>query len=148
MSANFPINFAPLHLPAHFGPGAQQGQIGSKVVHDTSRTRSRQPAVQSVRYRGSGKIGSRFEVRLTIESDGCDIQVSDNGLGLAADERECLFELLYRAAPVRPSGPGVGLAVVKRLVEQSGGRLKVASGSGLGTTFTVTLPPDDLDDHR
>ena len=73
--------------------------------------------------------------------------MSDNGLGLAADAREHLFELLYRSGPTRPAGPGVGLAVAKLLVEQSGGTLTVDSGRGQGTTFTVFLPPYDLADH-
>jgi signal transduction histidine kinase len=78
---------------------------------------------------------------------GHELRVSDNGLELAADAREHLFELLYRAAPVRAAGPGVGLAVAKLLVEQSGGTLTVHSGPGQGTTFTVLLPPYHLDDH-
>ena len=69
------------------------------------------------------------------------------GLGLPAGARDQLFELLYRAAPARAAGLGVGLAVVKLLVEQSGGTLTVDSGEGQGTTFTVSLPPYDLDDH-
>jgi len=101
----------------------------------------------ALRYRDSVKAGSWVDVRLRASAEGYEIQVSDNGLGLPADAREHLFELLFRAAPVRPTGPGVGLAVVKLLVEQSGGTLTVDSGEGQGTTFTVFLPVYDLDDH-
>ncbi len=101
----------------------------------------------ALRFRDPTKSGSWVEVRLRAGPSGHEIQVSDNGLGLAADEREHLFELLYRAAPARPAGPGVGLAVAKLLVEQSGGSLRVNSGPGQGTTFTLVLPPYDLDDH-
>ena len=48
--------------------------------------------------------------------------MSDNGIGLPSEGRADMFELFYRAAPVRAAGLGVGLAVVKLLVEQSGGR--------------------------
>ena len=74
--------------------------------------------------------------------------MTDNGLGLPRPApATSSFALLYRAAPSRAAGPGVGLAVVKLLVEQSGGTLTVDSGEGQGTTFTVFLPPYDLDDH-
>jgi len=101
----------------------------------------------ALRYRDPGKAESWVQVRLRVTAGGHELRVTDNGLGLAADAREHLFELLYRAAPARPAGPGVGLAVVKLLVEQSGGTLAVDSGPGQGTTFTVVLPPYDLDDH-
>jgi signal transduction histidine kinase len=101
----------------------------------------------ALRFRDPAKAGSWVEVRLRATAGGTEIQVSDNGLGLAADAREHLFELLYRSGPTRPAGPGVGLAVAKLLVEQSGGTLTVDSGRGQGTTFTVFLPPYDLADH-
>ena len=57
-----------------------------------------------------------------------------------------MFELFYRAAPTRAAGLGVGLAVVKLLVQQSGGTLTVDSGEGQGTTFLAVLPHYDVDD--
>jgi signal transduction histidine kinase len=101
----------------------------------------------ALRYRDRAKAESWVEVRLRSSGGGYEIQVVDNGLGIAPDAREHLFELLYRAAPARPAGPGVGLAVVKLLVEESGGTLTVDSGAGQGTTFTVLLPLYDLKDH-
>ena len=58
-----------------------------------------------------------------------------------------MFELFYRAAPARAAGLGVGLAVVKLLVEQSGGTLAADSGVGHGTTFVAVLPHCDLEDY-
>lgn len=58
-----------------------------------------------------------------------------------------MFELFYRAAPTRAAGLGIGLPVVKMLVEQSGGTLTVESGEGQGTTFTLVLPRYDVDDY-
>jgi signal transduction histidine kinase len=100
----------------------------------------------ALRYRDPGKAEAWVQVRLRAEAGGHELRVSDNGRGLPAAERDHLFELLYRAAPARAAGLGVGLAVVKLLVEQSGGTLTVDSGEGQGTTFTVFLPPYDLDD--
>lgn len=101
----------------------------------------------ALRYRDPAKAESWVQVRLRATVGGHELRVSDNGLGLPADARNHLFELLYRAAPVRAGGTGVGLAVARLLVEQSGGTLTVDSGEGQGTTFTVVLPPYDLDDH-
>ena len=101
----------------------------------------------ALRYRDADKAESWVQIRVRATAEGHELRVSDNGLGLAADARDQLFELLYRAAPVRQTRPGVGLAVAKLLVEQSGGTLTVDSGPGQGTTFTVCLPPYDLDDH-
>jgi signal transduction histidine kinase len=101
----------------------------------------------ALRYRDPAKAESWVQVRLRATAEGHELRVSDNGLGLPAGEREHLFELLYRAAPARAAGLGVGLAVAKLLVEQSGGTLTVDSGEGQGCTFTVVLPPYDLDDH-
>ena len=101
----------------------------------------------ALRYRDPAKAESWVQVGLRASPDGYELRVSDNGRGLTADARDHLFDLFYRAAPVRAAGLGVGLAVVKLLVEQSGGTLTVDAGPGQGTTFTVVLPPYDLDDH-
>ena len=95
----------------------------------------------ALRYRDPAKAERWVQVRLRATAAGHELRVSDNGLGLPAGEREHLFELLYRAAPARAAGLGVGLAVAKLLVEQSGGTLTVNSGEGQGSTFTVVLPP-------
>jgi signal transduction histidine kinase len=72
--------------------------------------------------------------------------VSDNGVGLPPGDHAEVFELFYRAAPARAAGLGVGLAVVKLLVAQSGGTLTADSGEGRGTSFVALLPRYDLDD--
>jgi signal transduction histidine kinase len=68
-------------------------------------------------------------------------------MGLPAGEGHRAFELLSRAAPIREAGLGVGLPVVKLLVEQSGGTLTVRSEDGRGTDFVITLPRYDVDDY-
>jgi signal transduction histidine kinase len=100
----------------------------------------------SLRYRDPGKDEAWVRVRLRAAPEGYEFQLSDNGLGLPPDETDQMFELCYRAAPARAAGLGVGLAVVKLLVEQSGGTLAVNSGEGQGTTFTLFLPRYELDD--
>lgn len=85
-------------------------------------------------------------VGLRVQKDHYQLELTDNGVGLSKEERQQAFDLFYRAAPARAAGLGVGLAVAKLLVEQSGGKLTVDAGAGQGTTFTALLPRYDVDD--
>jgi signal transduction histidine kinase len=87
-------------------------------------------------------------VRLSLRavSQGYEFRVSDNGVGMPPGDHDRVLDLFYRAAPVREAGLGVGLAVVKLLVEQSGASLAVGSGAGEGTAFVVELPRYDVSD--
>jgi signal transduction histidine kinase len=101
----------------------------------------------ALKYRDSSKVEAWVHLGLRVSSEGFEFRVSDNGLGLPRREHEQMFELFYRAAPARAAGLGVGLAVVKLLVEQSGGTLTADSGEGRGTTFVVVLPRYDVNDY-
>jgi two-component system phosphate regulon sensor histidine kinase PhoR len=83
---------------------------------------------------------------LRVSAEGYEFGVSDNGVGMPARDRDQLLDLFYRAGPARAAGLGVGLAVVKLLVEQSGGTLAVDASEGQGTSFVVVLPHYDVDD--
>ncbi|SDY53148.1 PAS domain-containing sensor histidine kinase [Hymenobacter psychrophilus] len=67
------------------------------------------------------------------------LEVHDNGLGLSETQRQELFQLFRRLHNHVP-GSGVGLYMVKKIVENSGGSIEVRSEPGVGTTFTVFLP--------
>jgi signal transduction histidine kinase len=72
-----------------------------------------------------------------------EIAVSDTGIGIPEESLPHLFQEFYRAPNAHKSGiigTGIGLAIVKDLVERYGGRVKVESTLGEGTTFTVTFP--------
>jgi signal transduction histidine kinase len=101
----------------------------------------------ALKYRDPDKVEAWVRLGLRVSSEGYEFRVSDNGLGLPPGGNEQMFELFYRAAPARAAGLGVGLAVVKLLVEQSGGTLTVDSGEGQGSTFVVVLPRYDVDDY-
>jgi signal transduction histidine kinase len=101
----------------------------------------------SLKYRDASKAESWVQLGLRVSPAGYELRVSDNGVGLPPGEHQQVLELFYRAAPARAAGLGVGLAVVKMLVEQSGGTLTVDSGEGHGTTFVAVLPRYDVDDY-
>ena len=100
----------------------------------------------ALRYRDPVKAESWVLVGLRSSGEAYEFRVSDNGMGLP-DHARRTFELLSRAAPVRAAGLGVGLPVVRLLVEQSGGTLAVRSEEGRGTDFVLTLPRYDLADY-
>jgi two-component system phosphate regulon sensor histidine kinase PhoR len=70
------------------------------------------------------------------------IMVADTGTGIPADDLPRIFERFYRVDRARSresGGTGLGLALVRHVVERSGGTVVVASEEGVGTTFTVSL---------
>jgi signal transduction histidine kinase len=94
----------------------------------------------ALRFRDPSKGEARVSLTVARTSDGYALRVSDNGLGMSWNKRAEAFELYHRAGPARATGLGVGIAVVKLLLEQSGGKLKVESGEGQGTSFLAILP--------
>jgi two-component system sensor histidine kinase KdpD len=79
--------------------------------------------------------------RVTVRSDTVTVTVLDDGPGVDPDQQERIFELFTRAkATSRLPGAGIGLFVVRRLVEAMGGRVTVANRPEGGAVFTVTLP--------
>ena len=82
-------------------------------------------------------------VSLTVERDGNDAVciVSDKGIGISEEDQQQLFKAFHRGGNVgmRP-GTGLGLLLVKSCAELHGGKVRVKSRIGRGTTVTVTLP--------
>ena len=82
------------------------------------------------------------QVRVELRPDGpwAMIRVSDSGPGIPADELPHLFDRFFRGRTARPSGSGIGLTVVRELVEAHGGTVEVSSEAGQGASFVVLLP--------
>ncbi|QNP54288.1 sensor histidine kinase (plasmid) [Hymenobacter qilianensis] len=76
-----------------------------------------------------------MEVRSRLENGGV-LEVTDNGLGLTEGQQAQLFGLFQRVH-THVEGSGVGLYLVKKMVENSGGRIDVESQPGVGSTFRV-----------
>lgn len=85
----------------------------------------------------------RIQVRSRQSEDQIIMQVLDNGLGMTEEQVGKLFQLYYRTEGARRSkteGTGLGLYIVRMLVEAHQGRVEAASQPGNGTVFTVYLP--------
>jgi len=88
------------------------------------------------------KYGSGKPVRVAVAADGAQarLEVQDQGIGLEGDDLERIFEKFGRAASMNYGGFGLGLYIVRKLVEAHGGTIEVTSEPGHGSTFAVRLP--------
>ena len=92
----------------------------------------------AVKYR-SAERSSHVWLRATYTPQAVVLTVQDNGLGMSEAQQRQLFGLFQRLH-THVEGTGVGLYIVKRLVENGGGTITVQSRPDVGTTFTVTFP--------
>jgi len=83
--------------------------------------------------------GGRIAVAARVNGAGLEVAVSDNGIGIAPEAQEAVFEEFRQVGP-RAEGTGLGLALTKRFVELHGGRIRLESAPDAGSTFTFTLP--------
>ena len=98
----------------------------------------------ALKFRGEAKP----LVEITVSPQGREwrFSVSDNGMGIAPQDFERVFVVFQRLhSRDTYSGTGIGLSVVKKIVERHGGRIWVESALGKGTTFHFTLPKLDAD---
>ena len=85
--------------------------------------------------------GSHISIRSFFSEKGrVAIAVSDTGAGIPGDTLDKIFEPFFTTKEVG-KGMGLGLAIVYEIVVEHGGEIRVHSGSGIGTTFVVLLPP-------
>lgn len=84
--------------------------------------------------------GGAVRVELGREGSSAVIRISDTGPGIPPDELPRIFDRFFRGRESRTGGSGVGLTVVRELVEAHGGSIEVETAVGRGTTFIVRLP--------
>ena len=102
-----------------------------------------QLAADAVRYSDEG---SRilFGVDQVLGPDGPEIHVSmqDEGVGIAPEDQQRIFERFTRVEGARGSGSGLGLPIVLAIAEGHGGVVRLLSRPGRGSTFTLVIPQD------
>jgi len=85
--------------------------------------------------------GGEAVVRLSPEESFVQVEVRDDGVGIAPQDLPHIFEPLYRSEDARDvPGTGLGLTIVRTILEQHGARIDVQSAPGHGTTFRFRLP--------
>ena len=87
------------------------------------------------------KPGGLVEIGLRQHDSTALLTVADDGIGVAADDRERVFERFYQADPARSNnGTGLGLSIARWIVEEHHGTISVRNNTGPGCTFTISLP--------
>jgi signal transduction histidine kinase len=87
--------------------------------------------------------GGHISVDVAMENGQVVIKIEDDGIGISHDDLPHIFDPFYRADSPETEdivGSGLGLSIVKTIVEKHGGRIWVDSELGEGTTFNVVLP--------
>jgi signal transduction histidine kinase len=87
--------------------------------------------------------GGTVAVRIQPGDDECAIEIEDHGIGIATDDQGKLFDRFFRgstAVNLHIQGVGLGLSIVKRIVDGHGGTVDVLSKPGNGATFRMAIP--------
>lgn len=99
--------------------------------------------------------GGRVTLRAALRAGEAVLSVEDTGTGIPAADVPHLFDRFWQGRRAERGGAGLGLAIVRGIVEAHGGEVGVESRPGVGTTFSFTLPlcgpgdaPDDALQHR
>jgi light-regulated signal transduction histidine kinase (bacteriophytochrome) len=117
-------------LPVVHGDRGQLVQVFANIVGN------------AVKYRGDR--APEVHARATRVNGGWEVAVQDNGIGIDPAHHARIFEMFRRLhTDDEYEGTGVGLAMAKRIVERSGGDIRVESEPGTGSRFVVSLLPGD-----
>ncbi|MEX2577515.1 MAG: ATP-binding protein [Verrucomicrobiales bacterium] len=110
-----------------------------KGVHSRLRQVMRNLIANAIKYRREEPLV--VEISSECRKGECTIRVKDNGLGIAPENLERIFESFYRVhSRDEIPGTGIGLGFAREVVERHGGTLGVESEEGVGSTFYFTLP--------
>ncbi len=119
-------------MPVVLADPSQLAQVFQNLVGNALTFRSSEPP--------------RIRVEAVEEDGAVRFSVSDNGIGIAPEYHDRIFQMFQRLhTRDRYPGSGIGLAIVQRIIERHGGRVWLESAEGEGSTFFFTLPANPPD---
>lgn len=105
----------------------------------------------AMRYSHKGACHVTLKVEKNTTLGEYVIHIEDNGIGISSEDRKRIFTKFFRAdnaRKIQSNGSGLGLYVVKMIVEAWGGTISFTSEPGVGTVFSVTIPADGMKPHK
>lgn len=87
--------------------------------------------------------GGKIDVLIELEEENIKIKVTDNGIGIEKEHLENIFAKFYQISPAltrSSEGGGIGLYIVREIVELHNGKIDFVSEFNVGSTMTITLP--------
>jgi signal transduction histidine kinase len=115
----------PVDAPTIHGDPLMLGQVFDNLIDNAAK------------YGASGRF---LGVSVVAATRTVEISIVDRGEGIPEEERQRIFDKFYRGKGTRSRGAGLGLALVKRIVDAHRGTVRVTSTSATGTAVVVTLP--------
>ncbi|WP_100614796.1 PAS domain S-box protein [Confluentibacter citreus] len=92
----------------------------------------------AIKYHSEAISGRYIKLTGTSNKEELKLSISDNGMGIAPEFHDKIFEMFYRL-PGNTIGSGIGLYIVKETVDKMHGTIEIESKKGVGTTFNITL---------
>ncbi|HEB69778.1 MAG TPA: PAS domain-containing sensor histidine kinase [Desulfobulbus sp.] len=117
----------PAELPPLHGDGLQITRVMTNLLDN------------AIKYSEPGKS---VHVKVTVDGDQLVVEVRDEGIGIAPEQQDHIFESFYQVPreAQKARGTGLGLAAVKAIVEAHGGTTRVSSEPGRGSSFFISFP--------
>ena len=115
------------------------GELVSGNITAEAEQVMRNLLTNAIKYMGDGPSPT-IEIGSTARGAEVEVWVRDTGIGIDPAYHEKVFEIFQRLKEVEAEGSGVGLPIVKKIVQAAGGRIWVESARGRGSTFRFTWP--------
>jgi signal transduction histidine kinase len=114
---------------------------GHKVMVDIVRVKIILSNIISnvFKYRNTETDGSFLKIQVNVTDVNINIEIQDNGIGIAKEHLGKVFDMFYRATE-KSDGSGLGMYIVKQSIDKLHGEVQVESEEMIGTTFKIEIP--------